>query len=179
MTKDGKKVMDEHDISRALKRIAHEIVEDNKGVHDLVFVGIVARGVPIAQRLAKIIQHMEGSKDKIPVGGIDISLYRDDLATKGKYIKVRKSSIPFAIDGETVILVDDVLFHGRTIRAALDGLKDYGRSGRVRLAVLVDRGHRELPIQPDYVGIKVPTTKKEDISVKLLEVDGIDEVQIG
>lgn len=175
-TEKVKTVMSEEEISRALKRIAHQIVEINKGTAGIVFVGIIARGVPLAKRLAKTIQQIEGAK--VPVGSLDVSLYRDDLAVKGKYITVRKSSIPFSVDDKTVILVDDVIYHGRTIRAALDGLKDYGRAGKVQLAVLIDRGHRELPIHPDFVGKKIPTSKKEEVKVELLEVDGVDRVII-
>lgn len=172
----GKVIMDEAEISRALTRIAHQIVESNKGVHNLVLIGIIARGVPLAKRLAKIVGKAE--KIKIPVGGLDVSLYRDDLTLKGKYITVRKSDMPFSIDNKTVVLVDDVIFAGRTARAALDGLKDYGRAERVQLAALIDRGHRELPIHPDFVGKKIPTAKKEKVKVQLLETDGVDQVVI-
>ncbi len=170
-------VMTEEDIARALRRIAHQIVEANRGVKDLVFVGIIARGATLAKRLAKMIQAIEGEK-KVPVGSLDVSLYRDDIMIKGKYIEVRKSSIPFSIDNKIVILVDDVIFHGRTIRAALDGLKDYGRASKVQLACLVDRGHRELPIHADFVGKKIPTSKTEDVKLKLMELDGAEEVSI-
>ncbi len=172
----GKVVMDEQEINRALLRIASEIVEVNKGVENLLFVGIIARGVPLAKRLAKIIGHSE--KVKIPVGSLDVSLYRDDLSAKGKYITVRKSDIPFSVDDKTVILVDDVIYHGRTTRAALDGLKDYGRAGKVQLVALIDRGHRELPIHPDFIGKKIPTSRKEEVRVQLLETDGLDQVII-
>lgn len=171
-----KVVMDDVEINRAIKRIAHQIVEANKGVDEIALVGIIARGVPLAKRIAKVISD---SEDKIiPVGALDVSLYRDDLALKGKYITVRKSDMPFTIDNKTVILVDDVIFAGRTARAALDGLKDYGRANKVQLVALVDRGHRQLPIHPDFVGKTIPTAKKEEVKAELLEVDGIDRVYI-
>jgi pyrimidine operon attenuation protein/uracil phosphoribosyltransferase len=176
MTAKGKIVMDDQEIGRAITRIAHQIVEANKGVDKLVFVGILNRGFPLAKRIAKIISTTE--KQKIPVGGLDVSLYRDDLSKKGKYIQVKRSSIPFNIDDKVVILVDDVIFAGRTARAALDGLKDYGRVAAVQLVALVDRGHRELPIHPDFVGKKIPTGKSEDVVVNLLETDGADRVYI-
>jgi len=172
----GKIVMDDQEIGRAVTRIAHQIVEANKGVDKLVLVGIINRGVPLAKRIAKTISSTE--KRKIPVGALDVSLYRDDLNKKGKYIKVRKSNIPVNIDDKVVILVDDVIFAGRTARAALDGLKDYGRVSSVQLVALVDRGHRELPIHPDYVGKKIPTAKREEVQVNLLETDGADRVLI-
>jgi pyrimidine operon attenuation protein/uracil phosphoribosyltransferase len=134
------------------------------------------RGVPLAKRLAKFIEEQEGKE--IPVGALDVSLYRDDLTQKGKYIEVRKSDIPFAIDNKVVVLVDDVIFAGRTARAALDGLKDYGRAAKVQLAALIDRGHRELPIHPDFTGKVIPTAKKEEVKVEVLEVDGVDRVVI-
>jgi len=177
MTKErGKTVMDDQEIARAVTRIAHQIVEANKGVDKLVLVGILNRGVPLAKRIAKIISQSE--KKKIPVGALDVSLYRDDLSKKGKYIKVRRSSIPVRIDDKIVVLVDDVIFAGRTARAALDGLKDYGRAASVQLVSLVDRGHRELPIHPDFVGKKIPTGAREKIEVNLLESDGADRVII-
>ncbi len=169
-------VMDEQEISRALTRIAHEIVEANKGVKDVVLVGIMNRGVPLAKRLAKIINKSE--KAIVPVGALDVSLYRDDLAKKGEYITVRKSDMPFSVDDKVVILVDDVIYAGRTARAALDGLKDYGRASKVQLVSLVDRGHRELPIHPNYTGKVIPTAMKEEIRVEVLEIDGADRVII-
>lgn len=175
MTKE-KTIMDEIEINRALNRIAHQIIETNKGVEDVVLVGIIARGVPLAKRLSKIIQKTE--KAKVPVGALDVSLYRDDLSKKGEYITVRKSEMPINIDGKIVVLVDDVIFAGRTARAALDGLKDYGRAAKVQIAALVDRGHRELPIHPDFTGKKIPTSVEEDVKVNLLEVDGADKVTI-
>jgi len=172
----GKVIMDAAEMSRALTRIGHQIIESNKGVENVVLVGVLNRGLPLARRLAKIIGGVE--KKKISVGCLDVSLYRDDLTKKGKYIMVRKSEMPFSISDKTVVLVDDVIFAGRTARAALDGLKDYGRAGKIQLAVLVDRGHRELPIHPDFIGKKIPTAKKEEVKVELLETDGADKVLI-
>ena len=171
-----KVVMDEVEVNRALRRIAHQIIEANKGVHDVVIVGVMQRGVPLAKRLAEIIEKEEGKA--IPVGALDVSLYRDDLTSKGKYIEVRKSEIPFPVEGKIVVLVDDVIFAGRTARSALDGLKDYGRAAKVQLAALIDRGHRELPIHPDFTGKVIPTAKKEVVKVEVMEVDGIDRVII-
>jgi pyrimidine operon attenuation protein/uracil phosphoribosyltransferase len=171
------RIMDEAQMKRALTRVAHEIIETNKEIKKVAFVGILARGEPIAKRLAKIISQTEDITPP-PVGSLDIALYRDDLDARGKYITVRKSNIPFDINSKIVILVDDVLFHGRTIRAAMDGLSDYGRPSQIQLAVLVDRGHRELPIQANFVGKTVPTSRQEEVVVKLLEIDGIDEVVI-
>ncbi len=171
-----KVVMDDVEMNRALRRIASQIIEANKGVSKLVLVGIRQRGMPIAKRLAEIIEQQEGKS--IPVGALDVSLYRDDLTRKGEYIEVRKSDIPFAVTDKVVVLVDDVIFAGRTARAALDGLKDYGRASKVQLAALVDRGHRELPIHPDFIGKTIPTALKEDVRVEILEVDGVDRVVI-
>lgn len=169
-----KVVMDEVEVNRVLSRIAHEIMEANKGAQNLVLVGIMNRGVPLAKRLAKIIEQVE--KVKVPVGSLDVSLYRDDLAKKGEYITVRKSEMPFSVDDKIVVLVDDVIFAGRTARAALDGLKDYGRAAKVQLVSLVDRGHRELPIHPNYTGKVIPTSNKEEVKVEVLEIDGADRV---
>ena len=171
-----KVVMDNVEMNRALKRMARQIVEANKGSEDLVLVGIIQRGLPLAKRLADIIADEEG-KDVL-VGALDVSLYRDDLTKKGQYIEVRKSDMPFDITDKSVVLVDDVIFAGRTTRAALDGLKDYGRAKKVQLAALIDRGHRELPIQPDFIGKTIPTAAKEDVKVDILEVDGLDRVTI-
>lgn len=172
----GKVVMHDHDVRRAISRLAHEIVEKNRGVEDIVIIGILNRGLPIAKRVAKEIERNEGVS--IPIGALDVSLYRDDLALKGEYVEVRKSDMPFSIDGKIVILVDDVIFAGRTVRAALDGLKDYGRANKVQLCALVDRGHREVPIHPDFTGKVLPTAKKEQVSVEVLEIDGVDRVLI-
>ena len=169
-------VMDAERISRALTRIAHEIVEHNRGLSDLALVGVRSRGVPIAHRLAEDLKKITGHD--IPVGALDITLYRDDLmgASVGVSPLVRKTEIPFSIDGRTIILVDDVLFTGRTTRAALDALTDFGRPKSIQLVVLVDRGHRELPIKADYVGKNVPTSRQESVQVTLRELDGADEV---
>lgn len=169
-------VMDEVEVDRAMRRIAHQIIEANKGVDQLVIVGIMQRGVPLAKRLAQIINEQE--KKTVPIGSLDVSLYRDDLMQKGEYIEVRKSDMPFTVTGKVVVLVDDVIFAGRTARAALDGLKDYGRAAKIQLAALIDRGHRELPIHPDFVGKTIPTSMKEDVRVEVLEVDGVDRVTI-
>jgi len=167
-------VMDQEDISRALIRIAHEILEKNRGCADVVVIGIRTRGVPLAQRIADNIRRIEGKE--VPVGTLDIALYRDDIFTRPPV--VRQTEIPFDMTGKRVVLVDDVLFTGRTIRAALDALIDFGRPACIQLAVLVDRGHRELPIRPDYVGKNIPTAKSERVVVKVKEIDGQDRVLI-
>ncbi|HWO77883.1 MAG TPA: bifunctional pyr operon transcriptional regulator/uracil phosphoribosyltransferase PyrR [Bacillus sp. (in: firmicutes)] len=171
-------VMDAQAINRALTRIAHEIIEKNKGIDDCVLIGIKTRGIYLANRLAQKINHIEGKL--IPVGELDITLYRDDLSEKTANHEplVKGSDIPVNIHQKKVILVDDVLYTGRTSRAALDALVDQGRPAIIQLAVLVDRGHRELPIRADYVGKNVPTSKSEKIVVKLNEVDNIDQVSI-
>jgi len=169
-------VMDADKIDRALTRIAHEILERHREVEDLVLVGIRTRGVPLANRLQSKIAGIESKE--IPVGILDITLYRDDLTTIGPHAVLKETKIHFPIDGRKIILVDDVLFTGRTIRAALDGLMDFGRPQLIQLAVLVDRGHRELPIRADYVGKNVPTNLEEMVQVRLKEEDGADEVLI-
>lgn len=170
-------LMSEVEMRRALVRIAHEIVEQNKGSQNLVLVGLRTRGVPLAQRIADSIASFEGeSALSGSVGAIDIGLYRDDLQQLGIRPRLRPSSIPISIEGKTVVLVDDVLYTGRSIRAALDALTDYGRPKRIQLAVLIDRGHRELPIRPDFVGKNVPTTLTVNVNVRVVEVDGRDEV---
>lgn len=168
--------MNEAEVSRAVKRMAQEIIEKNKGAKDIALIGILEGGLPIANRLAQLIEAEE--KMKVPVGGLDVSLYRDDLSVRGKNITLKKSSISFSVDKKIVILVDDVLFHGRTVRAALDNLNDYGRASKVQLAVLVDRGNRELPIQPDYCGKKISTTTEDEVKVRLTEIDGTDQVSV-
>ncbi len=169
-------LMTAEDVRRALVRIAHEIVESNRGARDVVLVGMRTRGVPIATRLAAAIGQIEG--DTVPVGALDISLYRDDLPTRGVAVQIGKTEIPTDINNKRIVLVDDVVFTGRSIRAALDALTDFGRPLRIQLAVLVDRGHRELPIRPDYVGKNVPTNRADDIQVRLAETDGRDEVAV-
>jgi pyrimidine operon attenuation protein/uracil phosphoribosyltransferase len=167
--------MDGESISRAVTRIAHEILESNKGAEDLALVGIVTRGAALAETLAAKIKQIEGTE--VPVGTLDISFYRDDLALRLNP-EVHRSDIPFDVEGRDVVLVDDVLYTGRTIRAALDALMDYGRPCSVQLAVLVDRGHRELPIRADYVGKNVPSARREQVKVYLDSIDGRDAVEI-
>ena len=168
--------MDEATIDRTLTRIAHEILEKHRGVDGLVLVGIRTRGVPLARRLGAKIAGIEGRE--VPVGVLDINLYRDDLTTIADHPILRKTEIPFPVDGVKVVLVDDVLFTGRTIRAALDAIIDLGRPRLIQLAVLVDRGHRELPIRADYVGKNVPTSLDEEVRVSLKEEDGADSVVV-
>jgi pyrimidine operon attenuation protein/uracil phosphoribosyltransferase len=168
-------ILNESDIDRILKRISHEILERNKGAKNLVFVGIQKRGVPLARRIANNIKELEGTE--MFAGKLDISFYRDDVAKRVKP-NVEITDIPFVIDGKDVILVDDVLFTGRTIRASLDALTDFGRPRTIQLVVLIDRGHRELPIRADYVGKNMPTSLNERIEVSLKETDGKDSVTI-
>jgi pyrimidine operon attenuation protein/uracil phosphoribosyltransferase len=169
-------VMDEGRMSRTIARIAHEIAERNRSLDDLALVGIRTRGVPIARRIAAAIEQIAGVG--IPVGILDITLYRDDLMRHavGPQPLVRSTEIPFSIDNRRILLVDDVLYTGRTIRAALDALIDFGRPRTIQLVVLVDRGHRELPIKADYVGKNVPTSLQQSVQVRLAEIDGVDEV---
>jgi pyrimidine operon attenuation protein/uracil phosphoribosyltransferase len=174
--RDKNLIMDEVAMKRALTRIAHEVVEKNKGVQDLVVVGIRRRGGPLAQRLADRIGAIEDVV--VPVGIVDITLYRDDLTTLSTQPMVHRTEVKFDINGKVVILVDDVLYTGRTVRAAMDALIDLGRPRRIQLAVLVDRGHRELPIKADYIGKNVPTSAQEIVSVLVAEIDGIDKVVI-
>jgi pyrimidine operon attenuation protein/uracil phosphoribosyltransferase len=170
--------MDADRMSRSLTRIAHEIVERNRGVDDLALVGIRQRGVPLARRIAAELERIAGAS--VSTGALDITLYRDDLMRQavGPQPLVRSTEIRFDIDNRVIVLVDDVLYTGRTIRAALDALIDFGRPRAIQLVVLVDRGHRELPIKADYVGKNVPTSRRESIQVRLEEVDGHDEVVI-
>ena len=167
-------VMSSDEIRRAIVRIAHEIVEQNAGTRDLILVGMRTRGVPLAERLAKEIEEFEG--ERLGVGALDISLYRDDLAARGTKVEVKPSEMPQDVVGKRIVLVDDVLYTGRSIRAALDALIDYGRPERIQLAVLVDRGHRELPIRADYVGKNIPTSSDHDVLVQLVESDDVDQV---
>jgi len=170
-------IMNASEMTRAIKRMAHEIVEANKGVDDLVILGVQRRGVPIARSLGAAIKTIEGSD--VPQGALDITFYRDDLSTLGPVPQVASTEMPFDVAGKIVILVDDVLYTGRTVRAALDVIMDWGRPEAIRLAVLVDRGHRELPIRPDFVGKNVPTSQKEIIKVKVQEFDDKEEVIVG
>ena len=171
-------VMDADRIGRALVRIAHEIVERNRGVGELAVIGVRSRGVPLAKRIAASLKAISG--DDVPTGALDITLYRDDLMRQpvGPHPIVRRTEIPFSIDDRVIVLVDDVLFTGRTTRAALDALIDFGRPRAIQLVVLVDRGHRELPIKADYVGKNIPTSRREDVHVRLTELDGRDEVSV-
>jgi pyrimidine operon attenuation protein/uracil phosphoribosyltransferase len=174
--RDKAQIMDADDISRALKRIAHEILEKNKGGKDVILVGIRTRGAPLAKRIAELVMAIEGRQ--IPVGILDITLYRDDLQLVAKQPVVGKTEISGTIEDKVVVLVDDVLFTGRTIRAAMDEIMDFGRPRAIQLAVLIDRGHRELPIRADYVGKNVPTSAREAIEVKVKEQDGEDAVSV-
>ncbi len=170
------RVLDAEMMRRALTRIAHEIIEKNTGIDDLAVIGIRRRGVPLAERLAAIIKEIEGVS--VPVGILDITLYRDDLTTLAVQPIVHKTEVPFSINNKKIILVDDVLYTGRTVRAALDALVDLGRPKLTQLAILIDRGHRELPIRADFVGKNIPTSRKELIAVNVEEIDGMDNVEI-
>jgi pyrimidine operon attenuation protein / uracil phosphoribosyltransferase len=172
---NGRRIMTADEIRRAVIRISHEIVEKQAGTTGLVLVGIQRRGVPLAHRLAESILENEGAR--LPVGALDIEFYRDD-ARLGHAPHVKGTDLPFEVDGATVVLIDDVLYTGRTVRAAMDALRDFGRPQAVRLAVLVDRGHRELPIRADHVGKNVPTSREEVVRVRVSEVDGEDAVDI-
>ena len=172
----GRTVLSASDVSRALRRIAHEILEHNKGADHLVLLGIPSRGVELAHRLADLVREVEGTE--VPVGSLDITMHRDDLRHQPTRAPMHTTIPPGGIDDKVVVLVDDVLYSGRTIRAALDALSDLGRPRAVRLAVLVDRGHRELPIRADHVGKNLPSARTERVSVRLTETDGDDEVTI-
>ncbi len=167
-------VMDEDEIRRALTRVAHEIIERNKGAERLGIIGIRRKGAPLAKRLAQLIGEIEGTK--VPVGVLDVTLYRDDFLTRQP--AVGRTEIPFDVNGRMIVLVDEVIYTGRTVRSALDALMDIGRPAAIQLAVLVDRGHRELPIRPDYVGKNLPTSRKETVDVRLVEIDDEDRVYI-
>ncbi len=169
-------VMDGAAMARAITRIAHEIVERNKGVQDVVLIGLRSHGIELAHRIATKLEEIEGVK--VPVGALDITLYRDDLGRAATQPIVRRTEIPFSVDEKKVVLVDDVLFTGRTTRAAMDGLMDLGRPSLIQLAVLVDRGHRELPIRADYVGKNVPSSHREMVQVLMTENEGVDKVVI-
>jgi pyrimidine operon attenuation protein/uracil phosphoribosyltransferase len=170
------RIMDSEEIARAITRIAHQILEKNRGAGDIILVGIRTRGAPLAERIAKEMEEIEGKE--IPVGILDITLYRDDLQLVATQPVVGKTEIPSKVDDKVVVLIDDVLFTGRTIRAAMDEIMDFGRPTAIQLAVLIDRGHRELPIRSDYVGKNVPTAAKEIITVRLKEQDGEDSVSV-
>jgi pyrimidine operon attenuation protein/uracil phosphoribosyltransferase len=172
----GRQIMTADEIRRAVVRVSHEIVEKQAGTEGLVLVGIQRRGVPIAERIAAAIEEHEGVV--LPVGALDITFYRDDLSLVAQQPVVKGTDLPFDLNEVTVVLVDDVLYTGRTIRAAMDALVDFGRPRAIRLAVLVDRGHRELPIRADHVGKNVPTSREEIVRVHLVETDGADEVLI-
>lgn len=172
----GRQVLSAEDIRRALTRIAHEVLERNRGASDLVLLGVHTRGVPLAQRLAELLREFEG--EVVPVGSVDITLYRDDLSQRPLRPEIHGSRLPVDVTGRVLVLVDDVLFTGRTVRAALDAIADFGRPQKVQLATLVDRGHRELPIRADYVGKNLPTALAEEVVVHLEEVDGEDGVWI-
>jgi pyrimidine operon attenuation protein / uracil phosphoribosyltransferase len=171
------RLLDSGEIRRVITRIAHEILERNKGAGRVVLIGIAARGDDLARRLAGEIERIEGIE--VPVGALDITFYRDDIGMRAEAPEVHETRISFDITDTTVVLVDDVLFTGRTIRAAMDALVDFGRPQAIQLAVLVDRGHRELPIRADYVGKNVPTRKDEDVQVRIAEIDGEDSVVVG
>jgi len=172
----GRQIMTADEIRRATIRISHEIVEKQAGTAGLALVGIQRRGVPLAHRISEAIAEHEGVR--LPVGALDITFYRDDLSLVAQQPLVKGTDLPFDLNGATVVLVDDVLYTGRTIRAAMDALVDFGRPQAIRLAVLVDRGHRELPIRADHVGKNVPTSREESVRVHLEETDGADEVEI-
>jgi pyrimidine operon attenuation protein / uracil phosphoribosyltransferase len=173
---DKAEIMDESGIMRAVTRISHEIIEKNKGVEDLVLIGIQRRGVPLAKMIAQKIREVENKI--VPVGVLDITLYRDDLSMLAEHPIINGTEINFQISGKKIVLIDDVIFTGRTIRSAINAILDIGRPKMVQLAVLIDRGHRELPIRPDFVGKNVPTSKNEVVNVKLYSIDNVNAVTI-
>jgi pyrimidine operon attenuation protein / uracil phosphoribosyltransferase len=164
------------DVRRAIVRIAHEIVESHRGTRNLMLLGMHTRGLPLARRLGRIIEEIEGGS--VPIGALDVTLYRDDLSMRGAAKSLAPGELSEDVTGKSVVLVDEVIFTGRSVRAALDAIVDMGRPERVQLAVLIDRGHREMPIRPDYVGKNVPTARDDDVRVRLEEIDGRDEVAI-
>ena len=172
----SKTIMDGETISRAISRITYEILERNKGAGELTVIGIRTRGIHIARRIVDKISELEGIKP--PLGALDITLYRDDFRRKSEWPKVQKTEIPFSVEDKKVVLVDDVLYTGRTTRAAIEAIMDYGRPASIQLAVLIDRGHRELPFRADYVGTSIMTLRTEEVKVLLSEVDGKDEVVV-
>ena len=172
----ARQIMTADDVRRAVVRISHEIVEKHGGTERLVLVGVQRRGVPLARRIAEAIEQHEGAR--LPVGALDITFYRDDLTMVAHQPVVKGTDLPFDVNGLTIVIVDDVLYTGRTVRAAMDALMDFGRPSAIRLAVLVDRGHRELPIRADHVGKNVPTSRDEVIHAHMVEFDGVDEVVI-
>ncbi|MEW6572581.1 MAG: bifunctional pyr operon transcriptional regulator/uracil phosphoribosyltransferase PyrR [Bacillota bacterium] len=174
--KEKAQILDADGIRRSLTRMAHEIIEKNKGVENLALIGIRRRGVPLAVRMAQFIKEIEGRE--VPVGSLDITLYRDDLTQLSYQPLVYRTEVDYPVTGKRIVLVDDVIYTGRTIRAAMDALMDLGRPAVIELAVLVDRGHRELPIRADYIGKNVPTSKREVVSVLIKEIDGEDRVVI-
>ncbi len=176
VTREKARIMDADGVRRALTRIAHEVIEKNRGTEELAIIGIHNRGVNLARRLVEKIRSIEGNS--VPMGVLDITRYRDDLSLREKLPEPRKTEIDFSVAGLKILLVDDVLYTGRTIRAAMDALIDMGRPAEIQLAVLIDRGHRELPIRADFVGKNVPTSHRENVRVRLLETDGQDEVVI-
>jgi pyrimidine operon attenuation protein/uracil phosphoribosyltransferase len=173
---NGHVVLSSEDIRRAVRRIAHEIIERNRGTENVFLVGMRTRGVPLARRLATALEEFEDRP--VPVAALDIGLYRDDVSQMQLRPRIQPTDMPASVDGKRVVLVDDVLFTGRSIRAALDALTDFGRPSGIQLAVLIDRGHRELPIRADYVGKNIPTAQHEDVQVCLEETDGVDEVRL-
>ena len=173
---EGHVVLSADDMRRAVRRIAHEIVEHNRGLASVALVGMHTRGVPLAHRLAEAIREFEG--ESVPVGELDIGLYRDDIPSLQLRPRLQRTEMPVDIDAWRVVLVDDVLYTGRSIRAAMDALTDFGRPASIQLAVLIDRGHRELPIRPDYIGKNIPTALQESVQVMLQETDGLDEVRL-
>lgn len=174
MSQSAQVILDAQAVQRAVGRMAHEIVENNRDIAQLALVGIHSGGVHLARRLQQQIQSI--TSVPVPCGALDIGMHRDDIGLRGEAPRIQKTEIPFDLTGKTVVLVDDVLFTGRSIRAAMDALMDLGRPQRIQLAVLVDRGHRELPIRPDYVGRNLPTSRDEQIEVRLREAEGADEV---